>query len=136
MNRRIGRVRALAARVSPLEAEAVHELVSDLALPVDVGAGGDAADPDRRDDLAAGDLLADAHVHGTCVVVADRQIAGVLHAHTQTADRDPASRGHDAVIACAEAGAVRGRDVDAGVAPPEVLRDHAADWPREPAVPR
>src|ERR1700694_336748 len=98
--------------------------------------GGDAGEPDRRDDLAARDLLADAHVHRACVVVADRQVAGVLHAHTPTTDRDPARRRHDSVVARAEPGAVRRRDVDAGVTPPEVLRDDAADGPREAAVSR
>src|SRR5437868_1999978 len=122
-------------RASLLEAEAAHELVSDLALPVDVRTGGDSGEPDRRDDLPPRDLLADAYVHGARVVVADGQVAGVLDANAQTADRDPACRRHDAVVARAEPGAVWGRDVDAGVTPPEVLRDHAADRPREAAVP-
>src|SRR5256885_13880842 len=122
-------------RASLLEAEAAHELVSDLALPVDVRTGGNSGEPDRRDDLPARDLLADAHVHGARVVVADGQVAGVLDANAQTADRDPACRRHDAVVARAEAGAIRSGNVDAGVAPPEVLRDNTADRPREAAVP-
>src|SRR2546430_1836770 len=97
---------------------------------------GDAADPDRGDDLTPRDLLTDVHVHRARVVVANRQVAGVLDADTQTADSDPACRRHDAVIARTEARAERSRDVDAGVAPPEVLRDHAADRPRQAAVPR
>src|SRR5438093_13362700 len=133
MTRRIGRARGRARR---LEAEAVHELVSDLALPVDVGPGGHAGDSDRGDDLTPGDLLTDAHVDGTRVVVADRQIAGVLHADAQTADRHPARCRHDAVIARAQPGAIRGGDVDAGVTPPEELRDHPADGPRTATVPR
>src|SRR5258705_1233293 len=123
-------------RASRLEAEAAHELVSDLALPVDVRAGGDAGETDRRDDLAACDLLADADVHRARVVVADGQVAGVLHAHAETADRDPACSGHDSIVARAESSAVGSRDVDAGMTPPEVLRDDAVDWPRDAAVPR
>src|SRR5205814_4668546 len=122
-------------RAGLLEAEAAHELVSDLALPMDVRTGGDSGEPDRRDDLPARDLLADAHVHGARVVVADRQVAGVLNANPQTADRDPTCRRHDAVVARAEPGAVWRRDIDAGVTPPEELRDHPADRPREAAVP-
>ena len=83
-----------------------------------------------------GDLLANAHIDGTRVVVADGQIAGVLHAHPQSADRDPAGCRDDAVIAGAEACAVRSRDVHARVTPPEELRDHAADRPREAAISR
>src|SRR6266568_4078181 len=71
-DRSLGRARAAASR---LEAEAAQELVSDLALPVDVGAGRDSTKPDRRDDLTASDLLADAHVDGARVVVADGQVA-------------------------------------------------------------
>src|SRR6267142_4807105 len=124
MSRRIGRA---SQRFSRLEAEAAHELVPDLALPVDVGTRGHAGEPDRADDLTSRNLLADADEHGTRVVVADRQVAGVLHAHAKTADRYPPRRGDDAIVARAEAGAVWSGDVDARVPPPEVLRDHAAD---------
>src|SRR5207253_8183546 len=129
---RIGRVREARSGRSG-EAEAVDELAAELALPVDVGTGGHASEPDGGDDLAARDNLAGTHEDVARVVVAGLKTLGVLHADAQPADRDPAGRGHDAVLGRSDAGAIRGGDVDPGVAPPEVLRDAARDGEREPA---
>src|SRR5438093_1164808 len=89
---RIGRVREARSGRSG-EAEAVDELAAELALPVDVGTGGHASEPDGGDDLAARDDLAGTHEDVARVVVAGLKTLGVLHADAQPADRDPAGRG-------------------------------------------
>ena len=91
---------------------------------MDVRTGGGAGESDERDRLSADHVVADGDERQRGVVVAALD-AALLDAHAAPADRDPAHGVDDTVVGRDDDRAVRCRDVDAGVAALEELRDRS-----------